>query len=120
MAIFLIKDRDATHVDAAKDLCCYKRGDVVQVFDDDTPCVIPPAPPFVIVKIAGPTKTQAEKYMQSVVNEDGHMIRRRLYHLAWADLPASVRKALVDDRYYETTWTAVKAYVKNKLTGESE
>ena len=62
MAIFLIKDRDATHADPAKDRLCYKRGDVVEVFEDTKPLVLPPQPPFVIVKIAGVTKAQAEKY----------------------------------------------------------
>jgi hypothetical protein len=119
MAIFLIFDHDNTHADPVKDAAgCYKRGDIVQVFDDAETVVRPPAPPFVVVKVAGITKGQAEQYTRGQMDVDGRtMLRRRLHGLSWADLPAGVRQALIADRYYETTWAAVRAYVKNKLTG---
>lgn len=125
MAIFMIYDRNNTHPDPVKDLRgCYKRGYIVQVFEDDTPLVLPPAPPFVFVKVTGITKAQAEKYIQpqteSVVLEKPMTIRRRLYKLRWADLPAGVRNALATNRYYETTWATVKGFIRNQLTGVDE
>jgi hypothetical protein len=54
MAIFLIKDRDATHPDPVKEARgCYQRGDIVQAFEDTQPLQLPPAPPFVLVKTTG-------------------------------------------------------------------
>jgi hypothetical protein len=149
MAILLIKDRDATHADPVKDARgCYKRGDVVQVFEDDRVLQLPPAPPFVIVKITGVTKAQAEAFYAPHTEDvpcatcagttfdptpvEGQTVpcrrclgrgliaetrTRRLHHLDWASLPNVVKNALVTDRYYETTWAAVRAYVKNKQTG---
>ena len=65
MAILLIIDEDHHHKDPEKDARgCYKRGMVVQVFEDGTPCVDKPNPPFVIVNVPGVSKADAEaKYM---------------------------------------------------------
>lgn len=45
-------------------------------------------------------------------------VRRRLHHVDWDALPTAVKNALRDNRYYETTWAAVRQFVKNKLTGD--
>ena len=63
MAILLVKDCDASHLNPDKDQMCYKRGDIVEVFEDSKPYVVPPAPPFLIVQVPGPTKAQAAAYM---------------------------------------------------------
>ncbi len=65
MAILLTIDEDHHHKDPEKDARgCYKRGMVVQVFEDGTPCVKEPLPPFVIVNVPGMSKADAEaKYM---------------------------------------------------------
>lgn len=125
MAIFLIKDRDATHPDIAKDLRgCYKRGDIVEVFKDDKPCVLPPAPPFWIVKVSGLTKAQALRFMapewSPIIGPNGEriMVTRRAWRLDMDLVPRTVLNTLAANRYYETTFSAVRTYVRNKLTGD--
>jgi len=129
MAIFLIMDRNKVNVlDAAKDVRgCYKFGDIVEVFEDDKPLVIPPAEPFYIVKVTGLSKDAALKYMEpqydtttetvdGVSREKQVMVRRRLYHIPIDLLPRAVNTALTEKRYYETTWATVSKYLTNKIT----
>ena len=126
MAQLLIMAEDHTHPDPVKDQRgCYKRGMVVEVFEDTKVLTQPMPAPFVVVKISGVTKAQAEKYLQHEtdgVDTEGNPIpvRRRAFHLAWSALPLAVRNALVNNRYYETTWTAVRQYVRNIKTGVAE
>lgn len=129
MAIFLIMDRNKVNaLDAVKDVRgCYKLGDIVEVFEDDKPCVIPPAEPFYIVKVTGLSKADALKYMEPQYNtttetvdgvsrERRTMVRRRLYHIPIDLLPKAVKTALTEKRYYETTWATVSKFVTNKIT----
>lgn len=71
MAILLVMDEDRTHNDPAKDARgCWKRGYVVECFEDDRRCVEKPAPPFIIVRVPGLSKAEAEaKYMAPVVEK---------------------------------------------------
>ena len=66
MALLLVYDRDNTHPDKEKDARgCYKRGMVVQCFEDGTPCVEKPNPPWIIVHVPGLSQKDAEeKYMR--------------------------------------------------------
>lgn len=67
MAEFLIKKIDATNPDSEKDeRGCYKRGDVVQVYEDGE-CKEPPSPnsKMYIVKAPGMSKENAEEYVKS-------------------------------------------------------
>jgi hypothetical protein len=118
MAILLIFDRDNTHPDPEKDVRgCWKRGMVVEVFEDDKPLVLPPAEPFYLVKIAGVTKAQAEKYMAAHTDAEGRILCRRLYKLDTDIIPLAVKKALRDYRYFETDWPTVRNYIRNLLDG---
>jgi hypothetical protein len=66
MALLLIYDKDNQHGDPEKEYRgCWKKGYVVEVFEDDKPYVNPPAEPFVILEVTGVTKVQAEQYMAS-------------------------------------------------------
>ena len=125
MAILLIFDHNNTHTDPVKDLRgCYKLGDVVQVFEDGTPFVNPSAPPFYIVEITELSKALAEKYTQPDIDltdpEKSIILRRRKYGIAVSAIPAAIRTALQNNRYVKVTWTQVRAYVRNKLTGVGE
>jgi len=134
MAIFLIKDRDATNPDPVKDQRgSYKRGNIVEVFEDDTPCVIPPAPPFMIVKVTGLTKAQAEKYTQpetEIINvpmteenptgKETITTRRRAFQILVDNLPANFLAKLKTNRYVEVTFNQVRTYIKNLKTGLTE
>lgn len=117
MAIFLLMDRDHTHPDPVKDARgSYKKGMIVQVFEDTQPCVIPPAEPFYIVKVTGLSMADALVYVQATM--DGQAItRRRKYKVDWTILPKGVRDALTKYRYYEVAWSTVKKYVRNIETG---
>ena len=65
MAILLVFDHDNTHADPEKEYRgCYKKGYIVQVFEDGTPYVNPPAPPFLILQITGITQAQVEEYQK--------------------------------------------------------
>ena len=67
MTELLIKAIDATHPDPEKDRRgCYKRGDIVQVYEDGR-CTEPPSPDskMVIVKVPGLSVELARKYADS-------------------------------------------------------
>lgn len=134
MALLLIYDKNNTHPDPIKDQRgSYKRGDIVQIFEDSTPCVLPPAPPFVIIKVSGITKAQAEKYIQpemgiidvpiSELAPDGKqtgIVRRRAFRLLVDDVPTAILDKLKTDRYVEVTFAQVRNYIKNLKTGLTE
>jgi len=66
MAILMIFDKDNIHADPEKEYRgCWKKGYVVEVFEDGKPYVNPPTAPFVILEVTGVTKAQAEQYMAS-------------------------------------------------------
>lgn len=123
MAIFLIYDRDNTHPDPTKDQRgCYKRGYVVSVYDDDKPCVIPPSPPFYLIKVTGLSKELAEQYIQS--EQEGEYepgkpitVRRRAWKIDFTMLPQAIRDALDANRYFEIDWAQARVYVRNIKTG---
>jgi len=151
MALFLIKATDATHADPVKDARgCYKRGDIVDVYEDsrhDGDLIANPiAAPFVLVRVSGVTVAQARAFLDPHRSDplpcprcggtgldpqlagtcrrcEGRasiivIVWCRLHHIDWDALPTAVKNALRDDRYYETTWAALRQYVKNKLTGD--
>src|SRR5574343_841795 len=120
MAIFLIKDSDMVNPNPEKDKCCYKKGDIVEIFDDSKPCVIPPAPPFWIVKITGLSKGSAQKYITSQYDSNDKMLLRRIYKVSWKLVPTTIKNKLSNDRYFEIEWSKVKSYIHNKITLESE
>jgi hypothetical protein len=154
MAIFLIYDHNNTNPDPVKDQRgCYKRGDIVDVFEDSKRVTIPVQPPFAVIKVAGPTREQALKYiaahteMRTCTRCSGTgvllalpefgvperecntclgtgmaevFLTRRRFRLRWDDLPQVVKNELIATRYYETTWAAVKSYVRDKVTGLDE
>jgi hypothetical protein len=154
VAILLLYDRNNTHPDPVKDVRgCYKRGDIVEVFEDDKPVAVPVQPPWAVIKIAGPTKAQAMKYMaehaetQTCVTCTGTgllpplpefglpartcerchgsgqvsvRLTRRRFRVRWDDLPTIAKDALRDSRYFETTWAASRAYIRDKVTGLDE
>lgn len=124
MAEFLIKKIDAVHKDPIKDKSgCYKRGDVVQVYEDGE-CKEPPSPnsKMYIVKVPGMTKKEAEKYTESEIRNDGldkeghpilTVIQRRKHHLDFSILTSKVVSDLETKR--EATITTIQAKSSLKL-----
>ena len=75
--------KDKTHADPIKsERGCYKRGDIVEIFEDGA-CKEPVAPtsPFVIVKVTGITKAQAEKCIQAHLT--AQTTQQRFYTEDW-------------------------------------
>ena len=125
MAILVLITRDASHVDPEKDARgCYKTGDIVAVHEDTAHDGNlernPVQAPWVLIKVAGITKAQAERVLEPETESnvpDARRITRRKFRLNPADLPLAVRQALQRDRYYETTLAQVRNFIKNKRTG---
>jgi hypothetical protein len=67
MAEILIKAIDANHLNPVKDKSgCYKRGDVVVVMPDGHEWGKSEGPPkYIIIKVPGMTKEEAEQYIES-------------------------------------------------------
>ena len=122
MAIFLIMDRNKVNIqDSVKDTRgCYKLGDIVEVFDDTTPCILPPAEPFYIIKVTGLSKADALKYTESEYDITDPSkpvpVRRRLYSIPIDLLPKAIKTKLQKDRYYEIDWKTVSSFITNKRT----
>ena len=125
MAILVLIARDASHADPEKDARgCYKTGDIVAVHEDSAHDGNlernPVQAPWVLIKVAGITKAQAERVLEPERDRDGldaKTITRRRFRLNPADLPLAVQRALQRDRYYETTLAQVRNFIKNKRTG---
>lgn len=125
MAILVLIDRSATHADPVKDeRGCYKRGDIVAVHEDsahDGDLVRNPvSAPWVLIKVAGVTKAQAERVLEPDQESDAADARRRTrrkWRLNPDDLPAGVLATLRRDRYFETTLSQVRNFIRNKRTG---
>lgn len=125
MAILVLIARDASHADPEKDARgCYKTGDIVAVHEDTAHDGNlernPVQAPWVLIKVAGITKAQAERVLEPETESnvpDARRITRRKFRLNPADLPLAVRQALQRDRYYETTLAQVRNFIKNKRTG---
>ncbi len=124
MAEFLIKAVDQYNADPLKDQRgCYKRGDIVQVYEDGA-CKEPPAPnsKFVIVKIPGLSKATAEQYAkpdEEIIGEEVKVNRRRLYNVDFTALPKTIIDKLKADREITVTLSQVRNYIKNKTTNLS-
>jgi hypothetical protein len=124
MAILLLMDRSRYHSDLRKNLAgCYKRGDVVQVFDDSKPCVIPPSEPFLILRVRGIDAKTLQPLMLSAMNTDvlspsfGEPIRRREYSIDLTQLPQQARDGLARERYAELGWADLRLVATSKITG---
>lgn len=124
-AEFLVKAVDVTHKDPVKDRGCYKRGDVVVVFPDGHEWGKEERlPKFMVVKIPGLPVKDAKKYIESewdnAIPKNPVLLTRRKYKIFVDDTPADIKDELNAKGEATTTWDAIKSYVKNKKTGETE
>ncbi len=123
MALFLIMGENHTHPDPVKDARgCYKRGDIVEVMEDnqhDGNIVANPiAPPFYLLRVSGLTKAEAVRYMDRDFDPgNGSPLRRRARHLDLSAVPAGIRTAIQATRYLEVTKAQVVNFLRNKQTG---
>lgn len=78
MAKLLVFDRDNTHSDPEKEYRgCYKKGYVVETFEDTKPYVNPPQPPFLILQITDKTKAEVDEYMRGWVRQVDYSVIQR-------------------------------------------
>ena len=106
----------------------YKTGDIVQVFPDGKLSDYAHAGgKFYVIRVAGLSYETALKYTQQHNEDilvDGEttikMVKRRIYCIRAEDLPTSVKNTLKNTYVYNTTWTAVKGYVRNTITNLNE
>ena len=101
----------------------YQIGDIVEVFPDGKLSDYATAGgKFYVVRVDGLDYETAKKYQEQWNDETGErkMIRRRKFRVRAADLPQSVKNALQSTGVYNTTWSAVKSYIRNLETGVDE
>jgi hypothetical protein len=125
MALLLVMAVNHTHVDSVKDQRgCYKRGDIVAVYDDDKHdgdlVANPIQPPFVLIRVTGVTADQVRQYVAQELDAQSLPVRRRLFRLRVDDLPAGVIAQLQANRYYETTAAIARQFIRNKVTNLDE
>jgi len=138
MAEILVKAVDATHIDFDKDKRgCYKRGMPVVVMDDGHEWGKEERlPAFIIIKFPLIPKDKVMKYIdpEPGLDVDGNIVvdRRRMWQIRWADLPLVAKNKIqaigeltikATTSYtgnYDYTWTQIKTYFRNLLTGLDE
>ncbi len=136
MAELLIKKTSVTHADPVKDLRgCYKRGMVVAVRPDGHHYSATMLDKFAVIKVPHVAESKVLKYISPhTVDVAGEptQIRRRLWVIRWADLPAAAKTKLRDnngltikarDTYtgdYDYTWAQIKNYFRNQFTTTDE
>lgn len=134
MAEFLIKAINATHNDATKNIRdCHKRGDLIAVFENGHEWgakeLKAPADggKFVVLKVTDVTVQQVINFFQNRWNchplaeqlDNEIRVCRHRIKLEADSLPANVRNQLNNTGQFTTTWTAIRQFVRDKLTNET-
>ena len=138
MAEILVKAVDTTNIDPDKDRRgCYKRGMPVVVMDDGHEWgKEEKLPKFIVIKLPMISKDKVMKYIdpEPGLDVDGNIVvdRRRMWQIRWADLPLVAKNKIqaigeltikATTSYtgnYDYTWTQIKTYFRNLLTGLDE
>jgi hypothetical protein len=103
------------------------RGDPVALKEDGftgwgTEELLPPKDggKFVRVKIAGVSVAQAEKYLSRHEDVNGVVLTYRKWHVLVDSLPLEVRQQLNQTGEYQTTWSAVRNFIHDKVNNVTE
>jgi hypothetical protein len=101
---------------------CYKLGDPVVVMPDGHEWGLEERlPKFYVVKIPGLAVETARKWVEAWRDDtdpdNPAMLRRRLYGINIASLPASIRNALQTTGTVSVTLNQIRNYIINKRTG---
>ncbi len=122
MPLLLIKRVDATNPDPDADVRgCYKRGDVVAVYDDskhdgDT-AANPISELFWVIRVTGLSAGLLKRFEEEARDQGGAVSRRRAHGFDPSLLPGNLRNALEQSRYLEIPWPTFRAAIRNKATG---
>jgi hypothetical protein len=118
--VLMLMAQDRTNPNPAKDLACYKQGDVVEVLPptahDGNLIANPIAAPWWLIRVVGIPRGVAMKYQGEERDAQEAMTRRRAFGVTFADLPAATRAALTADRYAVIQWGVLRLAVRNKAT----
>lgn len=116
MAEFLVKAVSATHSDPEKDARgCYKRGDIVVSMPDGHEWGREETlPTFVVVKVPGIDHERAAKYLESTDS------LRRKFRIRVDDVPPAILRQLRDTGETTVTWSQVRGFIRDKVTGQDE
>ncbi len=98
MVIALIYDRNNTHPDLLKDMRgSYKRGYIVELFEDGTSCVNNPASPFVILKVPDILVEDAQNYINNWTRHiDYEIVNQNLALDGWRVRVFATNPAITD------------------------
>jgi len=118
MIDILIMGIDKTHKDPIKDRGCYKRGDIVEVFEGGKMQTPPVNSPFLLVRVNGVTKAQADKYIVAHIDVDEKILKRRLYNIDFSLLPLKAKTILQTKREITVTASQLKTFIRNKVTNK--
>lgn len=123
MAVFLIigdsvPERGPTEVR-------YGPGDIVAVYDDAKPLVIPPAAPFWLIKLTGLSVADAQEYVAAwtepdLISSDPEatiLRKKRRYAVGLSALPTPIINTLRRDGYIERAWSVVGPLIVDKMNG---
>lgn len=121
MAVFIIRAVDKTDPDPVKNKGLGKRGDIIDVCEDNKRYNVPPAPDYIIIRIPGLTKAECQKYTEPYIVDDV-VEHKRLYRVLVdaATLPAQVKNKITQDRAVEIVWATARNFIQNKVTLATE
>lgn len=127
MSEFLFKRRDNANDDPVIDRACYKRGDLVAIQPNGWPWgkeehpSTSSNPNFFLVKV--PDVNLSENRITQLLRLDealdGTLLSRALYRAEIDAIPAAIRNQLVTTGIVTVTWAQIRAYIRNKRTGEN-
>jgi len=141
MAEILVKAQSVSNADAVKDRRgCYKRGMPVVVMPDGHSWGLEERlPRFVVIKIPTIAVSTVQKYLdqereiiQGPGGEDREVVyRKRRWIIRWVDLPAAAQNKLAStgelvikagayNGSFDYTWTQVKSFFRDQMTGTDE
>ncbi len=98
-------------------------GDIVQVFPDGRLSDTQHGNgAFFIIRVSGLSFDTAKKYMDEWNDETDMRIcvKRRKYNIDYLLLPTLVITELQNNHVYNTSWNAVRGYIRNKITDTTE
>jgi hypothetical protein len=118
----LVKARDATHADPAKDKMCWKQGQIVAVKPDGHIWGKEEGlPRFWIIKIPGMPVEKANQFTQRWA-EGGTNYARTLWKFNRADFPLAIRNKLASEGAIsipgDATWSQLRNVLRNAKTAE--
>ena len=114
----------------------WKRGQIVAIYDDKPSYGSKEvAPAFYLIRLPGvPKELVASRWLKDNINEDGEIVRRRVFRFRVADMPLAARNLLQKNgqlvikvaAYWDNqsaftawdyTWAQVRDYFRNDNTG---